>query len=368
MSIFYNETLSSKSSYRLEVMQPYVELPAKKEVFCLFLPWVWFRNWYLYTTDPYDHTIWRQMKWFSWWLLLIVSLVPVYGVQQITFLLYFLMIDKRDEYQLVNFILSFKKLQFITFGCINGITGYVGYFLCSVRNEADPKKYADCILEGPGSSINYFLDLGGFFLQVALIWIAFLLLPCSEDKGLPKFRYVLKDEYTEHQIDEVRCCCCMLSMENGGRLKGFMIYDIITALGVVAAFFIIYMGLGVNKEFQIKGTLYFLQICYGFLSFPFLIFLVPFLNIVLTRSRPTAYDPNGNCVPAMKKMHFKPQVQDEETANLIRQESDVSELFMSQDQTLPILGLTSFKLHCHKQRYTVQCSSFPSIFKPLRRS
>eukprot|EP01016_Furgasonia_blochmanni_P003996 TRINITY_DN11557_c0_g2_i1.p1 TRINITY_DN11557_c0_g2~~TRINITY_DN11557_c0_g2_i1.p1 ORF type:complete len:636 (+),score=95.96 TRINITY_DN11557_c0_g2_i1:66-1973(+) len=316
-------------SMREEAMKTYVELPPNRDVFCLFYPWVWLRNWYLYTVDPYDFTIWRQMKWFSWWLILAVSLVPYYGVQTICFFIYFIMIDKSDEYQLVKFILSFKRLQFFTFGCLNGILGYAQYFICTARDESDPKVYSKCIIEGPGSKINYFLDVGGFGLQVALIWLAFIMLSCaSREKGLPKFRYVTDDPFTQ-QHREVRCCCCMLSMENGGRLKGFMIYDIIVAIGVIVAFFVIHDILGVHKEFQAKAAIYSLQICYGLLSFPFLVFLVPSLDTVLTRSRPTAYDKRGNCVPAMKKMRFKPQVVDEETARVIRQEVDVADLYVN---------------------------------------
>lgn len=36
---------------------------------------------------------------------------------------------------------------------------------------------------------------------------------------------------------------------------------------------------------------------YGILSFPFLIFNVPIFLNLLTHSKSTAYDSNGNCVP-----------------------------------------------------------------------
>mmetsp|Transcript_12823 Transcript_12823/g.10954 ORF Transcript_12823/g.10954 Transcript_12823/m.10954 type:complete len:86 (-) Transcript_12823:205-462(-) len=37
---------------------------------------------------------------------------------------------------------------------------------------------------------------------------------------------------------------------------------------------------------------------YGLLSIPFLIYAVPPMELLLTRSRATAYDSDGNCVPA----------------------------------------------------------------------
>lgn len=45
------------------------------------------------------------------------------------------MIDKSDEFQLVQYILDFKKMIFITAGALNGIIGYILYFICATLNE-----------------------------------------------------------------------------------------------------------------------------------------------------------------------------------------------------------------------------------------
>ena len=45
------------------------------------------------------------------------------------------MIDKSDEYQLVQYILSFKKMQFITAGIIESVIGYLYYFVCANMHE-----------------------------------------------------------------------------------------------------------------------------------------------------------------------------------------------------------------------------------------
>lgn len=45
------------------------------------------------------------------------------------------MIDKSDEYQLVKYILDFKKMIFVTAGVENGMIGYVLYFVCATLNE-----------------------------------------------------------------------------------------------------------------------------------------------------------------------------------------------------------------------------------------
>lgn len=82
-----------------------------------------------------DKTSWAQYKWISWWFFLLVSMFPYYGVQPFFFVFIFFMIDKTDEYQLVKYILDFKKMIFVTAGVENGMIGYVLYFVCATLNE-----------------------------------------------------------------------------------------------------------------------------------------------------------------------------------------------------------------------------------------
>lgn len=82
-----------------------------------------------------DKSIWAQYKWISWWFFLLVSMFPLYGVQPFFFAFIFLMIDKRDEYQLVSYILGFKKMIFVSAGVENGIIGYIQYFVCATLND-----------------------------------------------------------------------------------------------------------------------------------------------------------------------------------------------------------------------------------------
>lgn len=41
---------------------------------------------------------------------------------------------------------------------------------------------------------------------------------------------------------------------------------------------------------------------YGMLSFPFMVFMVPSVTYLLTKSRSTAYDTYGNCVPQVPNL------------------------------------------------------------------
>lgn len=53
--------------------------------------------------------------------------------------------------------------------------------------------------------------------------------------------------------------------------------------------------------------MYFCKCIYGLLSFPHMIFFVPFFVKLLTAAIPTGYDRYGNCIPVTNKImiHYK---------------------------------------------------------------
>ena len=147
---------------------------------------------------------------------------------------------------------------------------------------------------GPGVNMSIQVDIVSFFLQLILIWFSFLLIFCSKPKGKPKFK--LTSHHLKKNVDliqEDHCCCCDFNISKGGRLKCFMFYDLITFILCVGIFLLcIFIG-GKEKTgdlWRLKSHLYFVRIIYGLLSFPFLIFQLPFIQNILTKSRPTAYD------------------------------------------------------------------------------
>ena len=50
------------------------------------------------------------------------------------------------------------------------------------------------------------------------------------------------------------------------------------------------------EDMQFRAALFWVRVIYGLLSLPFFVFMLPYFFEALTRSRPTAYDENGNCV------------------------------------------------------------------------
>ena len=55
-------------------------------------------------------------------------------------------------------------------------------------------------------------------------------------------------------------------------------------------------------DYQVKESIFYFKSIFGLLSFPFLIFNIPFLVQVLTKSRPTGYTEYGTLVPLVKTL------------------------------------------------------------------
>ena len=62
-----------------------------------------------------------------------------------------------------------------------------------------------------------YVDVPAFLSQIVVLWLCFLLLPFSQPKGKPKFRYT--DHFKDEVNDKKKFCCCEISTK---RYKNFM--------------------------------------------------------------------------------------------------------------------------------------------------
>ena len=144
----------------------------------------------LYTLDPVGISIWKRMKSPLWWFLELIQHFPFYGIQTMVMLFYFTLMEKTDEFQLVKYIVSFKKLQFVTIGCLNGLVAYIKYFICiSTRPSKEDHDHVNaCSRKGKADSLTYFIQISTFIIKIALIWACYFMLPFSKKIGQPCFR------------------------------------------------------------------------------------------------------------------------------------------------------------------------------------
>jgi hypothetical protein len=290
---------------RLKTNQPVLEDKGDPAVdaCCCMVPYIRFKAWFLYTYDPVDASIWKSFKTFSWWLLLLIEIFPYYGVQAVFKLIYFLLMDKNDEFQLVQFILNFKKLQFFTLGFLSSVIGYAFYYYCATfQSSHGVDKLNTCAARGSADVIVYILELGGFVLQIVLVWWAYLLVPCSKKKGVPRFT-IASEEVQAENDDARRETCCNFTTR-GGRLGKFMCWEFFITLVSAAVFAVLFLILrNVNDFVSMRSSIFLVKCIYGLLSFPFIIFAIPQLTVLLSKTRETKYNKYGRCVPYLPTLY-----------------------------------------------------------------
>lgn len=103
------------------------------------------------------------MKSPLYWFLFTVSIVPFFAVGVLFFLVDFLLIDKRDEYQLISFIARFKKFFFISYGVLKGIIQYIMYYRC-VNFHNNDSNYQTCNENGPGATVYFWPEAATLLL------------------------------------------------------------------------------------------------------------------------------------------------------------------------------------------------------------
>merc|ERR1711974_126480 len=107
----------------------------------------------------------------TWWIMKVVPMIPWGGIVPGVFLFLFIMIDKGDEFQLVQFILRFKGTQFISHGLIKSILGFVTYYTCNTAYHPDLDEHT-CELNGPGVQAGwrvFEIMFVGWVLQILLV-------------------------------------------------------------------------------------------------------------------------------------------------------------------------------------------------------
>ena len=87
-----------------------------KPLACSDGPYQYIRSKLLYTLMPSDGTFWTTLKDPTCWVIRIMMVMPVLSV--IVFAALLLMIERRDEFQLVNYITMAKSFQAIAVGVV----------------------------------------------------------------------------------------------------------------------------------------------------------------------------------------------------------------------------------------------------------
>ena len=138
--------------------------------------------WIRYHLDPYDKDIWQRFNDPYFVGLLILGVIPSYGLQDFVFLFKICVIDRTDDFQLLTYITTFKGLQFLT-GLWSTAQGVFQYMSCTSSDTHTCDRYGPgmgtqiCTI---GTGSNGLEDrtcaigtLLGFLLKVGLCYYAF---------------------------------------------------------------------------------------------------------------------------------------------------------------------------------------------------
>ncbi|KAJ9452008.1 hypothetical protein DIPPA_20530 [Diplonema papillatum] len=265
-----------------------------------------------YALFPYDKSVWQNFRNPAFLLFKVLCLVPFPGLLQALWFLVFLVIDKGDEFQLLQYILSFKALQFVTMGVVKTVIGAALFFSCVTKEPPNCD-------ETWGVSTWESFGLAFLMLQVVLVWCAFAFLPSSKQKG--SYHVLLKADHQRRGIvmeDGVYQPNVVVDDKKdnatgeeypalGHRMMKWLLYDAVVfavcvALGVVSMFAHANARArvvgddregGVVSNWRFTATLFWLQALYGMCAFPFIIFTVPILSTVFTHAKATGYDKQG---------------------------------------------------------------------------
>jgi hypothetical protein len=266
------------------------------------------RAFVLYHYYPYNHSIWYKLKDPVWWVFTIIAAIQFYCIRSVWFVFVFLLIDKGDEFQLLNLILTFKGTQVIS-GIVAGLVGAFNFFMC-VGIQRKETTYIEgdigdietlktitiesdtCDVNGPGVTEGWVFSVVTLVIHAVLCWVAFLMLCCAKKKGRIQM-------LTEKEEEEPVPCCGDPS--KGGSLRRFLWWDTFT---VVLCVGLLFLAMHLQEldpldfdDWRYQLNLYWIKVTYLLLAFPFLFLKLPFVDSVLLHARPTGYNPYGKCVP-----------------------------------------------------------------------
>jgi len=285
-----------------------------------------------YWLHPYDRSFWRQLRNPLYWLFTLASLVPVYGIGLITYMLYFLIQDCKDSYSMQKYIVDFKALQFISLGALSAIIGSVQYYICLSQSPMTCDDFAP--------KVEAWILLV-FVVQIFFVWAAFCFLRGAERKGGYKFQY---DQATRRKMEEQSSNANsvlnaitssddahdhnfsqklfvdlqgeseeVLQEKSISRLTKFLIWDIVVFILCIIFTCLIFWYNALDrdsepdfsdknswdskKNWKLSMSLFWVKAFYGLMSFPFALLKLPVINTVISHAKPTGFNWWGNIVP-----------------------------------------------------------------------
>jgi len=274
--------------------------------------YLWLRASMLHHYLPFNRSIYGKFKDPVYLVMYAMTAVPIHGVRVAFFSIILLMLVNPmppDEHQIINFILIFKGMQFLTSGIVYMAKASIQYFTCYAYHKDTLLSCIDA--RGPGAAAS-FGQLADYFGSVVLVWIAFSYLPRARKYAGLASRALKRPLVANSESSRSR-----------SRLRLLLHYDVVcfiisifvlvalTASNCETTFFDGFPTLATMYYPNFHANIFWSCVLYSFLSLPFSLFTVPGLQKVLTHTDPTGYNTHGACVTFA--LRTKEQVDESET-------------------------------------------------------
>ncbi|KAH8097263.1 hypothetical protein JL720_148 [Aureococcus anophagefferens] len=119
--------------------------------------WARKRAFLLYKMSPYDRSFWTRMRDPWHWIITVFKALP--ATQAFSFTLYLCLIDKKDDFQLNEFIMQAKGFQFLTSGCFTMIMYSLRLAACTVLVSPNSATECQTIYKGSINSVIGFFGV-----------------------------------------------------------------------------------------------------------------------------------------------------------------------------------------------------------------
>lgn len=306
------------------------------------------RSCVLYMLFPANKTGYAPLFYFT--LAVLVTLFPSFGIISWLYLGLFCLIERTDEFQLVQYICLDKSIQFLVCGFLPAVGNGYQYLTCLQHIEAGDVGWCSQVY------VSTQFELGSEPVRLGCVWMAFFFLANGWAHGgteqtmaleavrVERARSGLYDHasaraqqqvarravwrrmhetsaawrkehkdfdpdhdepWTRHltwRIDDQGNPTWWVDYEKsaGGFLAYFIAWDILTTtLVVCVTVVVIYVGQDNPSHYVFWKVFDFARMCQALLSFPFLIFALPLVHYPLTCAQPTGYDATGTLCPQL---------------------------------------------------------------------
>uniref|UniRef100_A0A7S1M3H6 Uncharacterized protein n=1 Tax=Alexandrium catenella TaxID=2925 RepID=A0A7S1M3H6_ALECA len=251
-----------------------------------------FRALVLYHYLPNDKSIWGKMKDPIYLMIFLSMLTPVtlfHFVICSALLIMILYPGPPDEFQLLNFIMIFKGLQFFSSGVLKCVKSSMVEYACY---SADKEHLLRCVNAwGPPSTtpLDLMLDYMG---TVVLTWSAAMMLKRSKRNATKAMRRGSEEPSGD-----------LGGRRAGGRLWSLLRYDL-WCFGISVVVLLLLTGFLCESWYppllifdpQFSANIFWCSIFWSLSTFPFLPLNVQWLFVAFSRSVPTGYNHKGACV------------------------------------------------------------------------